>query len=34
MAEGATLCQLKCLINQSNVPAKPKQNAHASEEFF
>ena len=34
MAEGATLCQLKCLINRSNVPAKPKQNVHASEEFF
>ena len=34
MAEGATMCQLKCHINRSNVPAKPKQNVHASEEFF
>ena len=34
MAEGGTLCQLRYLINQTNVPMKPKDNVNAAEEFF
>ena len=34
MAEGSTLCQLRFLINRTNVPAKLKENVHAAEEFF
>ena len=34
MSEGGTLCQLKPLINRTNIPEKPKQNIHAAEEFL
>lgn len=34
MAEGGTLCQLKCLIKRTNIPAKPKDNVNAAEKFF
>ena len=34
MAEGGTLSQLRHLINRTNVPAKPKQNVNAAEDFF
>ena len=34
MSEGGTLCQLKPLINRTNIPEKPKQNVHAAEEFL
>ena len=34
MSEGGTLCQLKHLINRTNIPEKPKQNVHAAEECF
>ena len=34
MGEGGTLCQLRFLINRTNVPSKPKNNVNAAEEFF
>ena len=34
VAEGGTLCQLKCLINRTNVPAKLTHNVNAAEEFI
>ena len=34
MSEGGTLCQLKHLINRTDIPEKPKQNVHAAEDFL
>ena len=36
MGEGGTLCQLRFLINRTNVPSVPSKphNVNAAEEFF